>query len=170
MRGYILVPIEPTKEMIKAGQLAFLTDRLNRCSSIYKAMLGAAPVVKQVPAPNVAQLVEALERLSYVAQKRENVMGSPISLLMEREELQAAIKFAEATLADYRKWGKHDSQTPVTLKPGGVYVELQTSHLCKIIEVRNNTVRIWQYGGCSEGWYDISADDLKNKYRFIGRI
>lgn len=69
-------------------------------------------------------------------------------------------------------WGinKYDSQIPVTLKPGSVYVELKTGCLCKILEVSNTTVRVWHCGGAGEGWYDIPSGDFKNKYRFVGSI
>ncbi|MBM6605587.1 hypothetical protein JTF19_05330 [Enterobacteriaceae bacterium RIT814] len=41
--GYVLVPVEPTKEMIDAGWLHFMDDKNPSSKGTYKAMIAAAP-------------------------------------------------------------------------------------------------------------------------------
>lgn len=55
------------------------------------------------PAPEVAKLVEALERLVLAAQCRDNSTGDQIRLIETRAELSAAAKNAEEALALYRQ-------------------------------------------------------------------
>ena len=64
---YKLVPIEPTREMWEAARDAVVSLHSQHSHAaisevIYKAMLTAVPVIEQ--APEVAKLVEALERIS----------------------------------------------------------------------------------------------------------
>lgn len=44
--GYKLVPIEPADAMLKAAQTAWLNDPARRTTTVYRAMLEAAPEVK----------------------------------------------------------------------------------------------------------------------------
>lgn len=98
MRNNKLVPVEPTKEMIKAGQLAFLTDPLNRCSSIYKAMLAASPDVDQEPVGIIehsdyqtaaALLGYAPIRKAVAETKEKSIQGLPVGVKLYLHPLQA---------------------------------------------------------------------------------
>lgn len=53
----------------------------------------------------IARLVEALERLVFAAQCRDNSTGCQIRLIETREELKAATENAEEALASYRRQG-----------------------------------------------------------------
>ena len=55
------------------------------------------------PAPEVAKLVEALERLVFAAQCRDNSTGCQIHLIETRAELSDAVNNAEEALALYRQ-------------------------------------------------------------------
>lgn len=57
------------------------------------------------PAPDASKLVEALKRLVFAAQCRDNSTGDQIRLIETRAELSAAAKNAEEALALYRKQG-----------------------------------------------------------------
>ena len=54
------------------------------------------------PAPDASKLVEALKRLVFAAQCRDNSTGDQIRLIETREELSAAAKNAEEVLAAFR--------------------------------------------------------------------
>ncbi len=41
--GYRTVPVEPTPEMLRAAQTAWMRDRLQRTTTMWAAMLAAAP-------------------------------------------------------------------------------------------------------------------------------
>lgn len=41
--GYRIVPVEPTPEMLRAAQTEWLRDRLQRTTTMWAAMLAAAP-------------------------------------------------------------------------------------------------------------------------------
>ncbi|MFO7074184.1 hypothetical protein P3E18_28520, partial [Pseudomonas aeruginosa] len=41
--GWKLVPIEPTQAQLSAGQTAWLADPMRRSTTLYRAMLAAAP-------------------------------------------------------------------------------------------------------------------------------
>ena len=56
-------------------------------------------------APDASKLVEALERLVFAAQCRDNSTGCQIRLIETREELKAATENAEEALASYRQQG-----------------------------------------------------------------
>lgn len=60
---WVLVPRTPTDAMLRAAQSAWLDDTLRRTTTMWLAMLAAAPQqpAEQQPAPDVARLVEALE-------------------------------------------------------------------------------------------------------------
>ena len=55
--------------------------------------------------PEVAKLVEALERLVFAAKCRDNSTSSQIRRIETREELKAATENAEGALASYRQQG-----------------------------------------------------------------
>ena len=57
------------------------------------------------PAPDTSRLAEALERLVFAAQCRDNSTGCQIRLIETREELKAATENAEEALASYRQQG-----------------------------------------------------------------
>ena len=57
------------------------------------------------PAPDASKLVEALKRLVFAAQCRDNSTGCQIRLIETREELKAATENAEQALASYRRQG-----------------------------------------------------------------
>lgn len=57
------------------------------------------------PAPDASKLVEALKRLVFAAQCRDNSTGDQIRLIETREELKAATENAEQALASYRRQG-----------------------------------------------------------------
>lgn len=44
--GYVLVPVEAAPEQLAAGQAAWLNDPMRRSSTLYRAMIAAAPGVK----------------------------------------------------------------------------------------------------------------------------
>ena len=44
-----MVPVEPSDEMLKAGAKAWLSDDLRRSSTLYRAMISAAPAVDAQP-------------------------------------------------------------------------------------------------------------------------
>lgn len=96
---YKLVPINPTREMWAAAGDAVVALKSQHhdaiSEAVYKAMLTAAP--------DVANLVEALERLVLAAQCRDNSTGDQIRLIETRAELSAAAKNAEEVLSTYRK-------------------------------------------------------------------
>lgn len=48
-----LVPIEPTREQISAAQMAWLNDPCRLSSTLYRAMLAAAPVLTAQPQASV---------------------------------------------------------------------------------------------------------------------
>ncbi len=41
--GWMLVPVEPTQAQLSAGQTAWLADPMRRSTTLYRAMLAAAP-------------------------------------------------------------------------------------------------------------------------------
>ena len=57
------------------------------------------------PAPDTSRLAEALERLVFAAQCRDNSTGCQIRLIETREDLKAATENAEEALASYRRQG-----------------------------------------------------------------
>ncbi|MBZ2028124.1 hypothetical protein ACYA53_09000 [Klebsiella pneumoniae] len=65
--GYVMVPKEPTKEMIDAGWLYYMATKLPSSKGTYKAMLAAAPQPQNAPQnipeiiPN--ELIAAVNRL-----------------------------------------------------------------------------------------------------------
>lgn len=62
-------------------------------------------IVHPQPAPEVAKLVETLERLVFAAQCRDNSTGCQIRLIETRAELSAAVNNAEEALSAYRQQG-----------------------------------------------------------------
>lgn len=66
-----LVPVEPTQEMLKAGQDAWLKDPAKRSSTLYKAMLAAAPEVEHEPA---AWRAKSPERIPQFFDSRQAAM------------------------------------------------------------------------------------------------
>lgn len=62
--GYVMVPKEPTKEMIDAGWLYYMTTKLPSSKGTYKAMLAAAPQLPgREPATSPGKWIPVSERL-----------------------------------------------------------------------------------------------------------
>ena len=80
-------------------------DRFAEILDSTGSLYTAPQPVEQRSAPDVAKLVEALERLVLAAQCRDNSTGDQIRLIETRAELSAAAKNAEEALALYRKQG-----------------------------------------------------------------
>ena len=102
MSDYKLVPVEPTQDMEQAAENYWndrrfkgLSDDPRTWAGVYQAMLAAAP--------EVAKLVETLERLVFAAQCRDNSTGCQIRLIETRAELSAAVNNAKEALSAYRQ-------------------------------------------------------------------
>jgi len=65
----VLVPREPTREMLAAAQSAWLDDPMRRTTTLYRAMLTAAP--KATEAPGLREALTAIRDLA-----RRNLRGS----------------------------------------------------------------------------------------------
>lgn len=71
----------------------------------YKCNYKMLPVEPENPASDASKLIEALDRLVFAAQRRDNSTGCQLRLIQTREELSAAAKNAEEVLAVFRKQG-----------------------------------------------------------------
>lgn len=95
MSKYKMVPVEPTAQMLLDGQGAWLKDPLQRSSTLYKAMVAAAPAVQGEPAAFDEDVALTLAEREFYTEIDERLAADIIRYARKLHTLYSAPQPAE---------------------------------------------------------------------------